>query len=86
MRLSSQVVDLGGPDGADDLDEAVAVDEVAVVKNHFALAMPFRIFVKMLKNYFIKMSYSHIQIVFQGRGLHKHNVVAFVDMVLFSIG
>jgi len=50
MRLSSQVVDLRGPDGADDLDEAVAVDEVAVVKNHFALSVAFRVFVEMLKN------------------------------------
>ncbi len=51
MRLSSQVVDLRGPNGADDLDEAVAVDEVAVVKNHFALSMALRVFVEMLKKY-----------------------------------
>ena len=49
MRLSSEVVDLRGPDGTDDLDETVAVDEVAVVKNHFPLPMAFRIFVEMLK-------------------------------------
>ena len=48
MRLGRQVVDLSRPDLADDLDEAVAVDQVPVVKNHPALAVSFRILVQML--------------------------------------
>ncbi len=49
VRLCSEVVDFRRPNVADDLDEAVAVNQIAVVQNHPAFAMAFRILVQMLQ-------------------------------------
>ena len=49
MRLGRQIVDLHRPDLADDLDEAIAVDEVTVVQNHLALSVTLWILVQVLK-------------------------------------
>merc|ERR1719320_39085 len=47
MRLSPQVVDLGGLDGVDDVDQAVAIDEVPVVKDHAPTRVRLRVFIQM---------------------------------------
>ncbi len=51
MGLCGEVVDLRWPDLANDLDEAVAVDQVAVVKDHFPSKVAFRVLVQMLQTH-----------------------------------